>query len=389
LTFFHLDGLSHARVAEALSMPVSTVRSLVTRARRKLQPLLASYATELLPVLEDVLEEQKIRRPAMLHITDGESVAGTLREAAIPGKVSVYGDLMYERPAPSGLTAEAWRDARARFMAKAGYATLEEARKYLKNCDDALSVFSQHEEVVVWLDYRLTDQLILMKVLDWFSRQHRGGVKMSLICAGSYSGIDNFVGLGELTADQLTSLTDTRVRVADVQFHLAQTAWAAFTSPEPTAIEDFLKTDTSALPFIAMAFRRHLEQFPSVDGGLSRTEHQALSILREQGSLTGERLFDAVQSMEEQIFMGNWSFYRIMAEMSASRHPLIQISARSFAGIGEVTITEAGRNVIDGRADNIKLNGINRWVGGVHLEGDDAAWRWDRNLTSLVEKESF
>jgi hypothetical protein len=65
----------------------------------------------------------------MLHITDGESVAGTLREAAIPGDVGTNGDLMYEGPAPAGLDAEAWRDTRGLFMTEAGYATPEEARE--------------------------------------------------------------------------------------------------------------------------------------------------------------------------------------------------------------------------------------------------------------------
>jgi RNA polymerase sigma-70 factor (ECF subfamily) len=34
LKLFHLDGLSHSKVAEALGVPVSTARSLVTRARQ-------------------------------------------------------------------------------------------------------------------------------------------------------------------------------------------------------------------------------------------------------------------------------------------------------------------------------------------------------------------
>jgi len=68
-------------------------------------------------------------KSTMLHIADGESVAGTLREAAIPGDVSIYGDLMYEGPVPAGLKTEALRDARARFMAESGYTTLEEARQ--------------------------------------------------------------------------------------------------------------------------------------------------------------------------------------------------------------------------------------------------------------------
>jgi hypothetical protein len=143
-------------------------------ARRKLQPMLTSYAGEvlpaLLPAMDDVFEEQTMGKCAMIHITDGESVAGTLRESAIPGTVSTYGDLMYGGPAPGGLDAEAWRETRARFMVEAGYATLEEARQYLKACDDTLAAFQQHEKVVIWLDHRLSDQLILIKVLDWFRR---------------------------------------------------------------------------------------------------------------------------------------------------------------------------------------------------------------------------
>jgi hypothetical protein len=319
--------------------------------------------------LGDTLKQETI---SMLHITDGESVAGTLREAAIPGNMSTYGDLMYEGPAPGGLTAEAWRATRARFMAEAGYATLEEAQRYLQACDDALAAFTRHEEVVIWLDHRLSDQLILIRVLEWFGRQNFGGVKLSLICVGRYRG------LGELTADQLASLADTRVRVTEAQLRLAQAAWSAFTSPDPTAIERLIETDTGALPFMATALRRHLEQFPSLDGGLSRTERQALSVLREHGSLPGRRLFAAAQRLEEQIFMGDGSFYRLMADLCSVRHPLLHVSG------GEVAITETGRNVIEGRADHIELNGIDRWLGGVHLKGDRAEWRWDRALGRLT-----
>lgn len=313
----------------------------------------------------------------MLHITDGESVAGTLRESEVPGDVSVYGDLMYEGAAPADLDDEAWREARARFMGGADYASLEEARQYLKACEDSLAAFSRHDEVVIWLDHRLSDQLILIKVLDWFSRRDLGRVKLSLICIGRYPGMDYFLGLGALTADQLASLVDTRLPVSEAQYRTARTAWKAFTSPDPTEIERFISTDTSVLPFVAVALRRHLEQFPSTDNGLSRTERQALSVLREKGSLSGARLFVAVQRQEDPVFMGDGSFYRVMADLSKARHPLVEISERPEDDLGEVTITETGRGVVEGRADHIDLNGIDQWLGGVHLKGDKAAWRWD------------
>lgn len=324
----------------------------------------------------------------MLHITDGESVAGTLRESGVPGVVSIYGDLMYEGPAPADLSAEAWRETRARFMAGAGYVALNEARQYLKACEDTLAAFSQHQEVVIWLSHTLSNQLILIKVLDWFSRQDLGAVQLTLICVGRYPGMDRFVGLGQLHANQLASLADTRLPVGEGHYRTARAAWNAFTSPDPTEIERFLATDTSALPFIAAALRRHLEQFPSADNGLSRTERQALSVLREEGSLSGPAVFVAVREMEEQVFMGDLSFYRILADLSEARHPLVQISDTLQCRLGDVTITEAGRRVLEGRADHIDLNGIDRWLGGVYLKGDKAAWRWDRASEHIVRHQS-
>ena len=48
------------------------------------------------------MTEAEKKGALMLHITDGESVAGTLRESAVPGVVSTCGDMMYEGPAPAG-----------------------------------------------------------------------------------------------------------------------------------------------------------------------------------------------------------------------------------------------------------------------------------------------
>ena len=322
LTMFHFDGLRHAKVAEALSVSESTVRSLVTRARKKLAPMLAPFAAEILPALEDVLRGQTTK-PALLHITDGESVAGTLRESSVPGDVKIYGDLMYEGPAPAGLSSDAWLEARAKFLSGNGNTTFDEAHRYLMSFQDTLDAFSKYQETVLWLDYRLSDQLILIKLLDWYSRQDLTSTGLSLICIGRYPGMDRFIGLGQLKAEQLLSLADTRQEVTKEQLRLGQAVWAAFTSPNPTEIESVIRGDTSCLPFLAAALRRHLEQFPSADNGLSRTERQALLILRE-GPVTAHRLFFVVQKTEDPLFMGDWSFFRILTALASAHHPLIR-----------------------------------------------------------------
>jgi hypothetical protein len=325
----------------------------------------------------------------VLHITDGESVAGTLRESSVPGEVRIYGDLLYEGPAPAGLSTGSWIDTRAKFLTECRDISLADARRFLTECEDTLQSATEREETVVWLDHRLSDQLILIRLLDWFGDRRRTPPGVSLICICDYAGIDPFIGLGQLTAGQLTSLLDTRLEITDDQLRLGRVAWSAFTSPDPMELESLRKSETSALPFLRTALRRHVEQFPFVGNGLSRTERQALIALQER-PLTARQLFFAVQKMDDPLFMGDGSFFSILTGLARCGRPLVETVDRGpfdirLHPIAALTITEAGVGVLEGREDHIRWNGINRWIGGVHLQGDEAPWRWDPAAGQLIE----
>ena len=131
-----------------------------------------------------------------------------------------------------------------------------------------------------------------------------------------------------------------------------------------------------ALPFLAGALLRHLQQFPSVESGLARTERQILDLV-DAGRSDFASLFRADQQREERIFMGDASFARYVRSLSECRHPLLR-DADGYS------LTPTGREVLAGRADHVRLNGINRWLGGVHLLGAEALWRWDERGQRLV-----
>jgi hypothetical protein len=44
---------------------------------------------------------------------------------------------------------------------------------------------------------------------------------------------------------------------------------------------------------------------------------------------------------------------------------------------GTIALTDSGREVLLGGADRVTRCGLQRWLGGVQLEGDQAMWRWD------------
>jgi hypothetical protein len=94
---------------------------------------------------------------------------------------------------------------------------------------------------------------------------------------------------------------------------------------------------------------------------------------------------------EDAVFLGDASFLADVASLASATTPLVEhtdgaridplATRASFAAI--IRLTPAGRAVIDGASDHVHLNGIDRWYGGVHMDGADAAWRWDETRRAL------
>ena len=58
----------------------------------------------------------------------------------------------------------------------------EGARDHLSQRDRGLVESLNHDEVVLWFEHDLSDQLQLIQILDWFAHQGRRRTKLTLIC---------------------------------------------------------------------------------------------------------------------------------------------------------------------------------------------------------------
>lgn len=251
----------------------------------------------------------------------------------------------------------------------------------------ALEAFHRHDEVVLWFEHDLFDQLLLIRHLAWFARQSLGSTRLALICVGVYPGIEPFMGLGQLNPDQFASLFDTRAAITPEQADLGRRAWEAFTSPDPRQLVQLLARDTSALPFLAPALRRQLQEFPAAGTGLPRMEHEILTIL-VKGPLSPAELFRAEQRRENCFFIGDSSFRWRLDVLAALPQPLITLQLDSKDKMilppGVVTITETGRDVLAGRRDWLGIRDFDRWLGGVRLR-NESIWRWNAD-SGHIEK---
>jgi hypothetical protein len=318
----------------------------------------------------------------MLHITNGDHAAERIREAGVTGTVLPWRDVLHDGPVPAGLPLEELSEVRAAFIGE-GWADPDEARRDFAERDRALAASRQENEVVLWFEHDLYDQLQLIQLLDWFAEHEPRA--LTLINPPEY--------LGRASPVRLAVLFGTRAPVSRAQLVLGRRAWEAFRSPDPHAVEELIRGDTGGLPHLADALRRLLEEYPSTTNGLSRTERQALEVLLG-GPRTLRDLYPAAHHQQEPVvWMGDWSFVEIVLALAGAETPLLAFDepppAEESMGYeqtmqGRVSITDAGRQALAGAVDAVRMNGIDRWIGGVHLAGREAAWRWDPEARRIV-----
>ena len=167
---------------------------------------------------------------------------------------------------------------------------------------------------------------------------------------------------------------------------------AAFPGPVFTLISN--AEDLDVLPRITIlrhlpaALRRHLEQFPSMENGLSRTEQQALEAIADGVARLADVYVQSHHRREAAIFMGDAGFLAHLGPLVTGGDPLLRTTsvagARSRAQSSSppalddhVELTETGRRVLAREIDRVSCCGIDRWLGGVHLTGNGPVWRWD------------
>jgi hypothetical protein len=321
---------------------------------------------------------------ADLVITNGDAAGELLRSTLQGAEILPWRDVLYEGPVPLTETLEELTAIRAEYLAGAGGGDLGAIQFELRARDRGLSMSPRFDRVVLWFEHDLYDQLQLLQILDWFAAHPRDDGALELVQTQDY--------IGRQTPETIENYAETGRRLAEIHWKLAAHAWSAFRQTTPEAWASLLDEDLTALPFLRPAVNRMLEELPGTDG-LSRTERQMLATI-EAGSMTPLALFVTVQEQEEAVFMGDWSFWRLLDALALADEPLIAgLEAAPFQHdepelakpylTSQLSVTPLGEAVLAGRSDFLAINGIDRWWGGTHLT-NDAAWRFDAERKALI-----
>ena len=331
----------------------------------------------------------------LLHVANGTSTTRLIERAGIGGARSIWADPLHEGPVPGGLSDAQLVAVRAGHIAGRHQAAKDEVTSELQRWRQVVDASDSYDELVLWFEHDLFDQLNLVQVLNHLAatRPVHGAAagsgrrqQVSLICINGFPGHPRFKGLGELAPADIASLVPTRTPVTRAQYDVAAAAWSAFRASAPTHIEDLFQQDTSALPFLAPALRRHLEEYPWTTDGLTRTERRLMMITAAAPIQLGEA-FPRVHDDETAFYIGDTSFFAIVRELASGPAPLVHLTdgaATDDMRQATAALTPAGRSVLAATMDRIAANGFDRWLGGVHISPATGIWRWDPARSRVV-----
>jgi hypothetical protein len=353
------------------------------RVRARMAKTGESYATARSRLLAERPAGREGWMTAALHVSNGD--ATDLPGTGLAKRVLYWRDVLHEGPVPA-VSSEELRRIRADFLLGAGADDRSEGADMFAERDRVLAA-NRNGEYVLWFEADLYDQLQIIQILDRLVRLGVPSQRITLICIGEHAGIARFGGLGELTAAQLRELaaTDAAIRLSDDATALATRAWAAFTAPSPDGLRSVAETRSGELRFLAEAFDRLSREYPSTREGLSLTERRILAAVADGASDAG-RAFVRAAAREARPYLGDSWCYLMIERMARAPVPLLD-GAPVKGPIGRRTalaLTDAGARVLAGAADHVSLNGIDRWIGGVHLQGRHVPWRWDEGTETLT-----
>src|SRR3954468_20917655 len=228
---------------------------------------------------------------SIVHVCNGDSTADSLSLADLPGEIRVWADALDQGPVLPVADAEHWKLRAEHWKSRGGDGSAAKLADYHPGVDDAAPAGG----LILWFEHDLFDQLALIRLLARLAR--RGlPAQLTVVSIDRHPEIPNFLGLGQLKPEQLAELWPRRTPLSRDAIDEAITAWIAVTASDPRALP-FLTKRIKAMPFLAGAIERQLEEFPDPTSGMSRTERQILAAIA-RGEATPEALIKATQAID-------------------------------------------------------------------------------------------
>ena len=319
-----------------------------------------------------------------LHLRCGSDIRDALRSAGFRGDFLEFADPYCQGPVPD---SDDFLAQRASFLSSAYELDLDALRRRQQREEAALAGAAAYPRVLLWFEHDSYDQLILARVLNDLASAATA-TRVELICIDSFPGIPRFVGLGQLAPEDLRSLWPQRQPLGAEQFALGKRVWKALRRNTPLALQEIAAAGTAAIPPMAAALRRHLQELPWTTDGLSLTQRLTLQALGD-GPQSAGQVFSSLNSEREPLpYLGDQMYWHELAQLLAATRPALSVSDDTREQPWprrRLQLTGTGQALLARGEDWLSCGPRTRWLGGIRIDAAVAGWRWSEEAGAPLQ----
>ncbi len=306
-----------------------------------------------------------------VHIVPGDSAAGSLRLALgdSPDHVIVgLRDPLSCGPLPATSSLDDWATIRHQFWHTVG--GLPDGAVPTDVLPD-IALLEQAESISVWLGNGLGDQICLVWIYWVLSIARIDQDRLRIVqFPQDFSERHHTPSIAMLTPEEILRRPPA-VALSPGDRQILERAWDALTSATPFKLIDLIRSEADRLPLVR-SLARLARRYPQADTGLTHWDRLLLSNTAEHGPrgayIVGHTLGGFGWDTDP---VGDiWLLWRLrrLADVRL-KYRLVEFDGDPFFLRGlNVTLTAAGREILSGKANAAQLNGVDDWVGGVHLD---------------------
>jgi hypothetical protein len=325
----------------------------------------------------------------ILHLFTGDAAAGTIREALglSANESIVQHDVISCGPVRDFGSREEWVAARGEFwMEVCGGPTLNQFPNDLVADAERLR---DAERLILWVGAGLSDRLLLPSVVALAEVISLDLPPIEVAAIRSHRSLKvPVLGWGMLRAEDVGR--PDRILVDADDLARSRSAWKALTTTSPASYMEGLEgleDDTDLLAAMSVL----IERYPDAVTGLSHWDASLLACVPDSGASGLTIIGGAFGANHHHLDpVGDLYLYWRLRRMASGAldRPLLRLEGDpAVMSQSRFTLTDFGRSVRAGQGNAVAINGIDDWVGGVHLRAAKGS-PWYRRNGTIIQKDS-
>lgn len=213
----------------------------------------------------------------LLHITNGDDLAGKIVEMDLPGDIIIWREMLCEGPASQDVGDAEFQKLRRRFLKENYHISKQEYHDKFVTELEKLAAINNYDEIVLWFEFDLFSHMNVLAVIS-FLLQNKKNDPLSLVCSRKLEGEQELVPLSELSEEQLEKHYEQRIPLTDDDVRTAELIWELYCSKNPKRLTSEINKTTN-FEYLASSIRAHIERFPSAKTGLNTLEINVLKLI--------------------------------------------------------------------------------------------------------------